>query len=127
MTALFIRWFGPTVGRIAFYIFLAILIAMLLLIGRCSYEAVFKSGKAAQAEQTTRSADALSNAAEHAVETVIQSSGRDASIDEVVIRASKDIDNAQDPVAARDAVINSVCDLAEYNNDPACKLRGSHP
>lgn len=76
-----------------------------------------------QVEQTTRSSEAIANAAENAVATVINANERDASIDEIVSQAEKEIDNAPNAAVARAATIRAVCLLAEYRNDPACAVR----
>jgi hypothetical protein len=76
-----------------------------------------------QAEQTTRSGDAIANAAENAVEVVTKSAATDQTIDRSTAVAQKEIDNAQTPLAVRNAVLDGVCKQKSHRNDPACALR----
>ncbi len=92
-------------------------------VARC----IWKGGAAQQAEQTTKSGEALADAAENAVETVTNAHAREASIDTIVEEAAKEIDNAPSPEAARAATLRAVCVLEEYRLDPACTVQQPNP
>lgn len=77
----------------------------------------------AQAEQTTRSGEAIANAAEAAVETIGNRAVTEREIDQATMNVMEQIENAQDPAIIRDAVRNSVCGKPSHRNDPACAVR----
>jgi hypothetical protein len=119
MIALIASLVGPKLAKPVFYGVLALLVAAILSVGYCS----LKRGAAEQAEQTTKSSEALADSAEQAVAVVINSNEREASVDAVVAQAEKEIDNAPDPVARRAAALRAVCGLPEYSRDPACAVQ----
>lgn len=76
-----------------------------------------------QAEQTTRSGDAYANASNAAIGTIERRHDTDAAGDSGVAETQRTIDNAQDPDAVRNAVIDRVCRSASHRHDPACPVR----
>lgn len=105
-----------------------IIIGILMLIALGSIRSCMDRGKeAAQAKQNAKSADAYAGAAKEAVATVVERANKDASVDAVVTAATLEIDNAENPVAARAAVIASLCSLRSYANRPECALHRSNP
>jgi hypothetical protein len=76
-----------------------------------------------QIEQTSRSGEAISDAAASAIGTIGNRTATDATIDAAVANAAKEIDNAQSVDALRNSVIASVCAKSSHRNDPACKVR----
>lgn len=81
---------------------------------------VWKGDVARQAEQTARSGEAIADAAQDAVSTITNATGRDADIDAVVAGAVLEIDAAGTPEEKRAAAINAVCQLPEYAGDEQC-------
>lgn len=114
---------GPKFAKPALYALIVVTLLSTLAVGKC----VLDNRAAKQAEQTTRSSDAIATAAEQAVATITNSSNREASVDEVVAQAAKEIDNAPTSSAARAAALNAVCVLPEYRLDPACAVRKPAP
>lgn len=98
---------------------IALLVIAILSIGYCS----LRRGAAEQAEQTTKSSEALADAAENAVAMVVNANDREASVDAVVAQAEKEIDNAPNPAIRRAAALRAVCGLPEYRQDPACSVQ----
>lgn len=119
MIALISSLVGPKLAKPVFYGILMLLAVAVLSIGYCS----LKRGEAGQAKQTTRSSEAIADAAENAVAVVINANGREASVDAVVAQAEKEIDNAPDPAVRRAAALRAVCGLPEYRKDPACAVQ----
>lgn len=116
MTALaLLRANWKLIGIIA----LAVIATVGIGIGYCSLQRTATG----QAKQTTRSSEAIADAAEQAVATVINTNEREASVDAVVAQAAKEIDNAPDPATARAAAFRAVCGLPEYSRDPACAVQ----
>lgn len=76
-----------------------------------------------QAEAGALSAEAMQEAGRAAVETVIKDGDRKVALTELVAEASKEIDDAPDPIAARAATLNAACELQLYRDDPACAVR----
>jgi len=118
-----IVWLTGLVGRklaVPVLIGAGLLLALALfgLVRSCSADRVTE-----QAEQTSRSGEAIADAAQNAVATVVNANEREASVDAIVAQAAKEIDNAPDPATARAATLRAVCLLAEYRNDPACRVR----
>lgn len=115
------RWLdgivGPKMVKPLIIILGVILAITAFGVARC----VWKGGAAKQAEQTTRSGEALTEAAESAVGTITNAHGREVAIDTLVAGAALEIDAAATPQEKRDAAINAVCQLAEYATDPQCK------
>ena len=101
-------------------------IVMLILLG--SINSCMNRGKeAAQAKQDAKSADAYAGAAKEAVQTVVERAKADTDVDAIVAAATLEIDNAENPVAARAAVVSSVCSLRAYANRPECKMLPTNP
>jgi hypothetical protein len=109
---------GPRWAKPVFYVLLAVLAVVILSIGSC----LFDKGAADQAKQTTKSSEALADAAEKSLETVVNANSRDASIDTLVTQTAEGIDNAPDAATARAVALGAVCRMPEYITDPACKV-----
>lgn len=82
-------------------------------------------GKVHQAQTNERSAEAMEAAGATAVSTVLNQADEEMSLHDLVGKASKEIDNAPNPAAARDATLNAACELRLYRDDPACAVRGA--
>lgn len=105
-----------------------VIVAVLLLIALGSIRSCMDRGKeAAQAKQDVKSADAYAGAAKEAVATVVERANKDASVDAIVAAATLEIENAENPVAARAAVIASLCGLQSYAKRPECALHKPNP
>jgi hypothetical protein len=76
-----------------------------------------------QAEAGRASAEAMQEAGAAAVATVLEQSEGEAELQDLVAKASKEIDDAPDPAAARRATLNAACQLQLYRDDPACAVR----
>ncbi len=118
MIALLTSLVGPKFAKPALYAIIAAMVLSALGIGKC----VLDNRAAEQAKQTTRSSEAIADAAEQAVGTIINTGNRENSINDVVSQAAKEIDNAPDPSTARAAALGAVCRLPEYTHDPACAV-----
>lgn len=94
-----------------------ILAGLVLTVSQCGKD------EKAQARQDTKSADAYASAAKTAVETVTERASKDASVDAIVAAATLEIDNAENPVAARAAVIASLCRMQNYRSRPECAVQ----
>ena len=119
MIALLTAWVGPRLARPVLYVLLGLALVATLAVGKC----VLDRRQVAQAEQTTRSADAIADAAQDAVATVTNRADTEQDIDAVVSAAAQEIDNAPNATAAHDAAMDAACMLAEYRNDPSCTVR----
>ncbi len=91
------------------------------LVRACSGDTTRK--EAAQADQTVKSGDAIANAAQDAVGTVMNRTEAERAIDAATTELKEEIGNAQNPADLRTAVARNVCVRAEYRNDPACAVR----
>lgn len=119
MIALFTKWFGD---RLALPILIGLVIALIifgLAAARCVHE--WQGGQ--EAKQTTKSANAITNAAVDAIGTIENRSRADQAIDAATDQTRKDISNASDPSDVRRAVVNGLCSRPEYKRDPACTVR----
>lgn len=109
------------------------LIAVLIIVALISIKSCDNANEhAAQSEQTTRSTNAHSGAAEVAVATVVHSSEREASINEIVETAAKEISNAEGSnqkitPAMRAAALRAACRLRDYSEHPACQVHRANP
>lgn len=98
-------------------------VAVLLLVALGAIRSCSERGKeAAQAEQNAKSSDAYAGAAKNAVETVVERAKSDTDVDTLVAAATLEIENAENPGAARLAVIDAVCKLRTYRSRPECAL-----
>lgn len=105
-----------------------IAIAILFLVAFGAIRSCSEQGKeAAQAKQDAKSADAYAGAAKEAVATVVERAKADTDVDAIVAAATLEIDNAENPVAARAAVIATVCSLQSYADRPECALHKPNP
>ncbi|KEZ00244.1 hypothetical protein AI27_08845 [Sphingomonas sp. BHC-A] len=110
---------GRKAAKPVFGALCALLVLAVLSIGYCS----LRGGAADQAEQTTRSSDAIANAAQGAVTDIMNQSKAETAIDAGVAATKEEIGHAQDPAAIRAAVARNVCLRPEYRSDPACAVR----
>lgn len=85
------------------------------------------SGKVRQAQTEASSSEAMQEAGQAAVATVIKRSNEEMALKDLVNQSSKEIDNAPDPAAARAATLNAACQLRLYRDDPACAVRRADP
>jgi hypothetical protein len=76
-----------------------------------------------QAQTEVRSAEAMQEAGQAAVATVLEQAKEEADLKDLVAEAAKEIDNAPNPAAARAAALDAACQLRLYRDDPACQLR----
>lgn len=76
-----------------------------------------------QAKQEARSAEALTETAKEAAETVIARSASDSDIDKIVAQAAKEIENAPNEKAAGDAARAAICRMPNYRNHPSCVMQ----
>ena len=79
----------------------------------------FAWDKAAQPKQDARSANAAAETAKEAAATVIDRSGKDADIDELVENTAKLIDTLPPAQAGKEAR-KAICSLPEYVEDKSC-------
>lgn len=115
-----IATFGERAARLIVAVLVALVIgAFVLFLARRSHD----DTPAVQAQQTTRSADAVSNAARDAIETIGNRTATDAVVDQATMDTVENINNAIDPFSVRDAVIAGVCRNPAHRNDPACAVR----
>lgn len=83
--------------------------------------------EAAQAKLNNNRSAAQSEASARAIKTVVDAADREQSIDQAVAAADKEIRNAPDPVAARDAAVAVLCGMRAYSRDPACTVQPANP
>lgn len=86
-----------------------------------------QSAQTRQAEAGQLGAEAMQEAGAAAVTTVIDQADEEMEIADLVNRASKEIDNAPNPTAARAATLDAACQLRIYRDDPACTVREPDP
>lgn len=118
-------WLSKLVGEraariVAFAIVVLVTLAIIALVVRCSPR---DDTAQRQADQTTRSSDAIAGAAANAIETIDNRTVTEADVDAAVDQTVKDIQNAPNDDAVRAAVLAGVCGQASHRNDPACTVR----
>lgn len=96
-----------------------LLIGIVFLLGRCTGSDDDKQ-VAAQTEQTNRSSEAITNAAQVAIDKIGQQRANEATVDKVVSATVSEINSAPDVDAVRSAVIRGLCNTPSHVNDPAC-------
>ena len=101
------------------------LLGSVFVLGRCSAGDGSDAGE--QARQTTRSGEAIAGAAQDAISTLEGREATEKEIDRAVADATKEIDNAKDAAAVRDAVLDALCVQDSHRDDPACVMRAAHP
>lgn len=82
-----------------------------------------RSQDARQADAGRAGAEAMQDAGQAAVETVIEQSETEIALDDLVEQAAKEIRNAETPEEARAATLSAACELQLYRDDPACRVR----
>ncbi len=101
------------------WFFLAFLILLIVFsLGRCTDD----NGEAEQAKQTTASSEALSEAAEVAIDKLESRQATDVTIDAAVAATTTEITNANDVDAVRAAVVAGLCNQPAHRGDPACDM-----
>lgn len=85
------------------------------------------SQKARQGKADTATAEAHSEAASAAVETVLEQAEEEVELQELVTKAAKEIDNAKSPADARRAALAATCELRIYRDDPQCAVFRTNP
>lgn len=103
-----------------FTIAACIVIGLIFAVARCTRPT--DSGPA-QAQQTSASAAAVSDAATVAIDVLQDRVATETQIDRAVAVGVLEIENATDPDAVRAAVIASVCQSPAHYSDPACTVR----
>ena len=106
-------------ARPLIYIAFAVLVFGAGFLVKCQFDA----RKAAQARVDAKAAEAYATSAGEAVNAVAATAGREADLDKLADKAMKELDNAQDPEAARAAVDNALCQLQLYRDRPECKVQ----
>lgn len=119
-----LTWFARLVGaRLALPAFIAVCLALLAGLAWLAWP---KDRTAeAQAIQTTKSGEAIANAAAEAVNTVAERGAAEKAVDNTVTAIQEKITHAQSPDAVRNAVLDGLCQQQAYRDDPACKVRRS--
>lgn len=120
MVSALITWLGGIVGpKLAKPVLIVVAVVAMILafnVARCAWQ----NQAVQQAKQTTRSGEAIADAAQNAVATITNATERDASIDSVVAGAVLEIEAAGTQEEKRAAAFNAVCALPEYAGDPKC-------
>ena len=106
-------------ARPLIYIAIAVLLFGGIGLVKCQYDA----RKHAQARSDAKAAEAYATSAGEAVNAVAAAAGREADLDKLADKAMKELDNAQDPEAARAAVNNALCELQLYRDRHECKVQ----
>lgn len=114
------RAFKPMIGIVAVIALLGLVFAL----GRCSGG---DDVAVQQAEQTSRSGAAITNAAQAAIATIGNRTVTENSVDDAVGEAITEINNADDINAIRDAVLISVCGQPQHSRDSACRVQPISP
>lgn len=110
---------GEKAARPVFWAAMILIALSVLSVGYCS----LRDDAADQAEQTTRSTDAIANAAQGAVADIMNQTRAETAIDAATAATKEEIGNAQDPAAVRAAVARNLCLRPEYRSDPSCAVR----
>lgn len=103
---------------------IALLLAAVFLLGKCDND---DDQIKAQVEQTNRSGEAISAAAEMAIDKLEDRTVTDSAVNAAVDQVKQEIGNAQSADAIRDAVVGGLCGQAEHRSDPACVVRQAAP
>ncbi len=94
----------------------ALLVLATFIVARCT------GGKdTSQAEQTTRSGEAISNAAQGAIKTIGDRTVTDKVLENAASQAAEDVESAQSAAEIRSTVKATVCGQNVHRNDPGCK------
>lgn len=99
---------------------LVLIVCAILMLSHCGGS---DTDIAKQAEQTTKSGEAIQAAASDAIDTIGDRVATEHNIDQAVTDAQRQIDTATDPETVRSIVVASVCKQASHRNDPACVKR----
>ncbi|KKW93858.1 hypothetical protein [Sphingobium chungbukense] len=110
---------GPRAAKPVLWALTAMLVLILLSVGYCS----LRGGEREQAQQTTKSSEAIADAAKGAVSDISNQTKAETAIDAAVATVKEEVGYAVDPAAIHSAVARDVCVRREYRNDPACALR----
>lgn len=116
----FLEWFQKGERGLFAGVFLVILVvaALLLLTARCDQDDGSK-----QVEQSKASAEAISDAAKNAIETLQTQAATEANISAAVDQVKGDIKDAKTVEAIRASVVAGLCGRPAFANDPACRVR----
>ncbi len=117
------KWIKANLTLVGIILTIVVLLILLSSINSC----MNRGKETAQAKQDAKSADAYAGAAKEAVQTVVERAKADTDVDAIVAAATLEIDSAENPVAARAAVVSSVCSLRAYANRPECKMLPANP
>lgn len=91
------------------------LLGTVFLLGRCGND-----NEVAQVEQSVASAEAVSEAATDAIETIGENVATAGAVTRAAELAVVNIDDAVSVAEVRNAVIIGVCSQHSHRNDPAC-------
>lgn len=122
------QWFASNSKYVLLGVIALLLVLILFAFNKCA-----ESGKdravAVQAEQTTKSGEAIAEAAQVAVETVDNRASVETTIDIATTIATREIDNAESSEDVRAAVTRAVCERvrASGRTDPACIVQQVNP
>ena len=110
---------GAKAAKPVMWCIIVLLAIAVLSVGYCT----LKGGERDQARQTTKSSEALADAAKGAVSDISNQTKAETAVDAAVATVKEEVGNAVDPAAIRSAVARDVCLRREYRNDPACAVR----
>jgi hypothetical protein len=116
------KLFGVAVKWLLLAVVVVALVAFIL--GRFVFD---NHGKVHQAQTNARSSAAMQAAGAEAVSTVLNQTDEEMNLHDLVGKATKEIDDAPNPAAARAATLNAACQLRLYRDDPACAVRPADP
>lgn len=113
--------FGPTAAKMIFWVAVALLVLLVLSLGKCYYD----RGAKTQIELSKGQAGAATASGRDAVDTVGNQAASEAKADRITKEnddAIRNADGASAPVASgvRDAGLASLCRRAAYRSDPRC-------
>lgn len=112
---------GEKLAKPAFFALMAIVLGGgAYALGRCKDD---NADVVAQVEQTNRSGEAISNAAEMAIDKLENRTVTDQEIDRAVASTVQEIDRAETADDVRAAVLRGLCGQPEHRADPACRVR----
>lgn len=113
------KWLSDNARWVLSALIIIVLTIMLLSLTQCDRD----NKEAVQAQQTTRSTEAVASAAANAVAALEDRTITERAIDDAVQTATKEINDAQSTEEVYAAVKSALCGRAAYVNDPACRVR----
>lgn len=107
--------------RFARPVAIGLIAVALMIIGGILFTQCGSDNEAEQARQTTRSSEAVADAAKAAIETLEGRTATEDAIDQAVEETVSQVEDARDIPAIHAAVRAGLCGRVEYRNDPACQ------